>query len=62
LFACLRINQSVTALAARLATGLPGSALAGRDSHPLDDRPNFVESPHDPLLSDQHCLVATTIW
>ena len=26
---------------ARLATGLPGSALAGRVSHPLDDIPNF---------------------
>ena len=26
---------------ARLATGLPGSALTGRDSHPLDDKQDF---------------------
>ena len=32
---------------ARLATGLPGSALAGRVSHPLDDFSEFHESPHD---------------
>jgi len=31
---------------ARLATGLPGSALAGRASHPLDDFSEFHESPH----------------
>jgi hypothetical protein len=30
-----------------LATGLPGSALAGRVSHPLDDFSEFHESPHD---------------
>ena len=36
-FACLRFNRSVTDAAARLTTGLPGSALAGWDSHPLDD-------------------------
>ena len=35
--ACLRINVVVTSDAARLTTSLPGSALAGRDSHPLDD-------------------------
>jgi len=40
-FACLRINICVTADAARLATGLPGSALTGRDSHPLDDCSKF---------------------
>jgi len=34
---CLRINMSVTRNAARLTYGLPGSALAVRDSHPLDD-------------------------
>jgi hypothetical protein len=62
LFACLRINRVIAGPTARLTTGLPGWALAGRDSHPLDDRPNFAESPHDSLLSDQHCLVATTKW
>jgi hypothetical protein len=30
---------------ARLATGLLGSALAGRVSHPLDDEQNFVKLP-----------------
>ncbi|MBT8373422.1 MAG: hypothetical protein KJN80_00750, partial [Deltaproteobacteria bacterium] len=34
---CLRINTSVTRDTARLTYGLPGSALAVRDSHPLDD-------------------------
>ena len=33
----LRINKSVTLNAARLTYGLPGSALAMRGSHPLDD-------------------------
>jgi hypothetical protein len=40
-FACLRINAIVTEDAARLTTGLPGSALTGRDSHPLDDCSEF---------------------
>ena len=31
---------------ARLATGLPGSTLAGRVSHPLDDFSEFHELPH----------------
>jgi hypothetical protein len=43
LFACLRINRVITGVTARLTTDLPGSALAGRDSHPLDDIPNFVD-------------------
>jgi len=59
MLACLRINRRVTEAAARLTTDLPGSALVGRDSHPLDDKPNFMKSSHDSLLSDQHCLVAT---
>ena len=37
----LRFAQPVTALSARLATDLPGSALAGRVSHPLDDSSLF---------------------
>jgi hypothetical protein len=44
LFACLRINRVIAGSTARLTTGLPGSALAGRDSHPLDDKPNFMKS------------------
>ena len=39
--AYLRINAAVTGDAARLTTGLPGSALAGRVSHPLDDDSEF---------------------
>ena len=34
---CLRFNDDVTGVAARLATGLPGSALARWGLHPLDD-------------------------
>ena len=41
MFAYLRINESITGDAARLATGLPGSALAGRVSHPMDDTSDF---------------------
>jgi hypothetical protein len=41
MFTYLRINRRVIATAARLVTGLPGSALAGRDSHPLDDSSDF---------------------
>ena len=37
----LRINAAVTVDAARLAPGLPGSALAVRGSHPLDDVSEF---------------------
>ena len=36
---------------ARLATGLPGSALAGRDSHPLDDIQDFRSSATPSLLT-----------
>ena len=44
--ACLRIAGPVAATVARLATGLAGSALAGRGLHPLDDKPNFMKSSH----------------
>jgi hypothetical protein len=40
---CLRFNHDVTAATARLTTDLPGSALIGRDSHPLDGKPNFAK-------------------
>jgi len=44
---------------ARLTTDLPGSALVGRVSHPLDDFSEFHEVTACPsLLSDQPCLVA----
>jgi hypothetical protein len=62
LFACLRINRTVTGPTARLTTDLPGSALVGQDSHPQDDKPNFMKSSHDSLLSDPQSLVATTKW
>ena len=55
--ACLRIDEDLTVPAARLATGLLGSALAGRDSHPLDDLQDFSDSATC-LLPDQPCLVA----
>jgi hypothetical protein len=42
-FVYLRINQPVTRKAARLTTDLPGSALVGWVSHPLDDLPIFFE-------------------
>jgi hypothetical protein len=61
LLACLRINRTVARPTARLTTDLPGSALAGRNLHPLDDRPNLRKSPQDFLLPDQHCLVATAM-
>lgn len=48
--AYLRVNAVVTDDAARLATGLPGSALAGRDLHPLDDYSGF-QGGIDYLLS-----------
>jgi hypothetical protein len=39
-------SGDIAASEARLATGLPGSALAGRVSHPLDDFSEFHELPH----------------
>jgi hypothetical protein len=54
----LRIAGHVAASVARLATGWGGYPLAGRVSHPLDDIPNFMNSSHDSLLSDQNFLVA----
>ena len=61
LLVCLRINPEVASRTARLTAGLPGSALAGRDLHPLDDTPNLRKSPQDFLPPDQHCLVATAM-
>ena len=54
----LRIAGRVAAPVARLATGWGGYPFAGRVSHPLDDIPNFMNSSHDSLLSDQPFLVA----
>ena len=51
---CLRIYQSVAREAARLTTGLPGSALTRWDLHPLDDSPNFQRYRH--LLSNGPAL------
>ena len=54
----LRIAGRVAASVARLATGWGGYPFAGRVSHPLDDLPNFMNSSHDSLPSDQPFLVA----
>ena len=35
-----------------------GSPLAGRVSHPLDDKRSFMETSQPPFLFDQPCLVA----
>src|SRR5688500_68902 len=35
-----------------------GSPLAGRDSHPLDNRQSFMKASHPPIPIDPHCLVA----
>ena len=56
--ACLRFAESVTVSGARLATGRAGSPLAGRVSHPLDDKQGFMKSSHTPFPLDQPCLVA----
>jgi len=57
----LRIAGRVAAPVARLATGWGGYPFTGRDSHPLDDIPNFMNSSHDSLLSDQPFLVARRV-
>lgn len=44
LLVCLRIADSVTLAVARLTTSLPGSALAGRASHPPEGSPDFKVS------------------
>ena len=54
----LRIADRVAAPVARFATGWGGYPFAGRVSHPLDDIPNFMNSSHDSLPSDQPFLVA----
>ena len=56
---CLRINPAVTGETARLTADLPGSALIGRDLHPLDDFSEFHKVIVTSLLSDQQSLVAT---
>lgn len=57
----LRIAGRVAAPVARLASGRGGYPFAGRDSHPLDDAPNFMNSSHDSLPSDQPFLVALKV-
>ena len=61
LLARLRINRDVTVATARLAADPPGSALIGRDSHPLDDCSEFHEVTVTSLLPDQKSLVATQV-
>jgi hypothetical protein len=47
MYVCLRIDCAVAVAAARLTSDWCGSTLVGRDSHPLDDEPNFGCLPHD---------------
>lgn len=55
----LRVADRLTAIVARLASGWAGSPLAGRESHPLDEKPNFMKSfAFLSFPSDQPCLVA----
>lgn len=54
----LRFASLVTETVARVASDWPGSALVGRDSHPLDGDSEFQALPHRTLLSDQPGLVA----
>jgi len=56
--ACLRFAGLVAETVARLATGSGGLPLAGRVSHPLDDKRSFMKSSHPPFPFDQQCLVA----
>ena len=60
--ACLRIDDPVTAAAARLATGVGGLAPHRRVSHPLDDKQSFMMSSHhhSPLTSLAWSHHATT--
>ncbi len=41
-----RMREYSKRTVARLATGWAGSPFAGRGSHPLDDKPNFMKSSH----------------
>ena len=54
----LRIAHPISEIGARLATGRAGSPLAGRDSHPLDDKQNFMKASHPPIPIDPQGLVA----
>lgn len=58
LLAYLRIAGLISEVVARLATDLPGSALAGRDSHPLDDILAFLKPTTSSFPPDQPFLVA----
>ena len=54
-----RIYASPTALPRPSQDSLPAGAVlpfAGRDSHPLDDIPNFMNSSHHSLLSDSQIV------
>ena len=44
-----------------LEGSLPRARVAGRDSHPLDDKQGFMKSSHTPFLLDQPCLAAPGI-
>ena len=61
---CSRTYASPSRLPFPAQGSLParaGSPLAGRVSHPLDDKQGFMKSSHTPLLLDQPCLVALDV-
>jgi hypothetical protein len=59
--ACLRIAGLVAEIRRKARFRLVGLTLPGWDSHPLNDKPNFVELPPALLLSDQPFLVALPV-
>lgn len=59
--ACSRIAVTISGNVAESASDLPGSALVGRASHPLDDKLSFRVASVTPIPSDQPFLVALTV-
>ncbi len=57
----LRSHAYASPFGARLTIGLPGSALAERISHPLDNYSDFRAIASSALPSDQDFLVALTL-
>jgi hypothetical protein len=55
----LRIAVVVTHAVARLTSGLRVFALAGRDSHPLDEYSEFPDVPNTSFPPDQPFLVTS---
>jgi hypothetical protein len=58
--ACLRIAGFVTDPSQGSLPAGRAQPLAGRVSHPLDDKQSFMKSSHTPILLDQPCLAVST--